>query len=437
LLNALLFASLFTYKYRDEKDKMTESPAQSSGPHNRQWPEKNISSIPLWVYSDPEIYQLEQERVFGGANWNYVALSAEIPKTGDFVRSNVGDKSVVVTRGTDGAANVFVNRCAHRAAAFCKEDHGNATSFMCPYHQWTYDLKGNLTGVPFRRGYKGQGGLGPDFKMPEHGAQQLKVTERNGVIFAAFDHNVESFEEYLGPNMLGYFDRVFDGREIEVLGYTRQRIDCNWKLMFENLKDPYHASVLHVFLITFGLFRLDQESAVEMDETGRHGALISRKGAQALNTATQQMTNFRSDLKLKDPRLIDVAKEYPGDISVVMQTVWPNLILQQQSNTLAMRHLVPRGPNAFDLNWTFFGYADDTPEMRERRIRQANLMGPAGLVSMDDSEILSMSQKGIRPFPEESAFAEMGGVGTEDTKHMITEAGIRGFYKHYIKVMGL
>jgi salicylate 5-hydroxylase large subunit len=413
---------------------MTESPAQSEG---RRWPDQDISAVPLWIYSDPDIYLQEQAKVFGGANWNYVALSAEIPNAGDYVRSNVGDKSVVVTRGTDGAANVFVNRCAHRAAAFCKTDHGNATSFMCPYHQWTYDLKGNLTGVPFRRGYKGQGGMGEDFKLDEHGAQQLKVHERHGVIFAAFDQAVEPFEDYLGPNMLGYFDRVFDGRKLEVLGYMRQRIDSNWKLMFENLKDPYHASVLHVFLITFGLFRLDQESSVEMDSTGRHGALISRRGAQALNNATQQMTNFKSDFKLKDARLIDVEREFPGDVTVVMQTLWPNLIVQQQSNTLAMRHIVPRGPESFDLNWTFFGYADDSPELRARRIRQANLMGPAGLVSVDDSEILSMSQKGISPYPDTSACVEMGGKGTEDTPHMITEAGIRGFYNHYIKVMGL
>jgi salicylate 5-hydroxylase large subunit len=83
---------------------------------------------------------------------------------------------------------------------------------------------------------------------------------RNGVIFASFDFAVPPLEDFLGPKMLGYFDRVFDGRELEVLGYMRQRIPCNWKFMFENIKDPYHASVLHVFLITFGLFSLDQRS---------------------------------------------------------------------------------------------------------------------------------------------------------------------------------
>jgi salicylate 5-hydroxylase large subunit len=134
---------------------------------------------------------------------------------------------------------------------------------------------------------------------------------------------------------------------------------------------------------------------------------------------------------------LDVVREFPGEATVVMQTLWPNLIVQQQSNTLAMRQLVPRGPGAFDLNWTFFGYADDTPEMTQRRVRQANLMGPSGLVSVDDSEVLAMSQNGLDDYPDSECIVEMGGKDTADTTHMITEVAIRAFYKHYIKVMGL
>jgi salicylate 5-hydroxylase large subunit len=253
----------------------------------------------------------------------------------------------------------------------------------------------------------------------------------------SFDPGVEPIDNNLGV-MGRYFDRVFDGRELKVLGYMRQRINSNWKLMFENLKDPYHASVLHVFLMSFGLFRMDQESAVEMDATGRHSALISRRGGKADEAAAKEMSNnLRSEFQLQDSRLLDVVREFPGEATVVMQTLWPNLIVQQQSNTLAMRQLVPRGPGAFDLNWTFFGYADDTPEMTQRRVRQANLMGPSGLVSVDDSEVLAMSQNGLDDYPDIECIVEMGGKDTADTTHMITEVAIRAFYKHYIKVMGL
>src|SRR5262249_44956178 len=171
----------------------------------------------------------------------------------------------------------------HRSAQFCSGGGGSTSEFICPYHQWTYDLRGNLTGVPFRRGYRGQGGMPADFQLDQHGLQRLSVTRRHGVVFASFSPVAEPLESYLGKTMLEYFERVFAGRELVVLGYLRQRIPSNWKLMFENIKDPYHASLLHVFLVTFGLFRLDQKSAIEMDETGRHAVLVSRRGQQQEN----------------------------------------------------------------------------------------------------------------------------------------------------------
>ena len=134
--------------------------------------------------------------------------------------------------------------------------------------------------------------------------------------------------------------------------------------MFENIKDPYHASLLHVFLVTFGLFRADNPSATQMDATGRHSVLVSQRGEQqADEAAPTTCARVQHDLALRDPRLLDPVREFPGAATVVMQTLWPNLIVQQQSNTLAMRQLVPRGPSAFDLHWTFFGYADDDEAM--------------------------------------------------------------------------
>src|SRR5438477_13176548 len=104
--------------------------------------------------------------------------------------------------------------------------------------------------------------------------------------------------------MLALFDRVFDGRELRVLGYSRQIIPANWKLMFENIKDPYHASLLHVFLVSFGLFRADQPSQVKMDATGRHAALISQKGEQKKSDAGADMKSLKEDFELHDPTLL-------------------------------------------------------------------------------------------------------------------------------------
>jgi salicylate 5-hydroxylase large subunit len=402
-----------------------------------QWPAEGISRIPYWAYSDPGVYALEQERIFRGPSWAYVALEAEIPNAGDYKRTFIGDKPVVVIRDAEGGLNVVENRCAHRGVQLCQKHLGNAGGeLMCPYHQWTYDLKGNLIGVPFRRGVKKQGGMPADFDPANHGLTKLRVATRNGVVFASFAAEVEPLDAFMGPTMLGLFDRIFDGRGLEVLGYSRQLIPANWKLMFENIKDPYHASLLHVFLVSFGLFRADQPSKVVMDTTGRHGALISWKGEQQKTQETADMKSLRDDFKLADPTMLQPVREFP-EYTVVMTTLWPNLIVQQQSNTLAMRQLVTRGPTSFELAWTFFGYTTDDDEMRQRRLRQANLMGPSGFVSADDSEIMKFSQAGVQPYPEAAGVMEMGGRDWQDEPHMVTEAAIRSFYDYYRKVMQL
>src|SRR5690349_6472531 len=160
------------------------------------WP-GDLTETPDWVYTDDNIYQREIERIFHGPTWNYVALEAEIPNPGDFIRSNVGPTTVVVARCQNGSISVVENRCAHRAAEFCRELSGNANEFVCPYHQWTYDLKGSLIGIPFKRGVAGKGGMPKDFIPAEHGLRRLNVTTHRGVVFASYRDDMESFPDYL------------------------------------------------------------------------------------------------------------------------------------------------------------------------------------------------------------------------------------------------
>jgi salicylate 5-hydroxylase large subunit len=423
---------------QSEPDAVTD-PVQTQDLHERRWPEAGVSRVPAWVYTDPELFRRETEVIFAGATYSYVGLEAEIPKPGDFRRSFIGDKPVIYTRDRDGEVNVVVNRCAHHGVGLCYREHGNVNELICPYHQWTYDLRGNLIGVPFRRGVKKQGGMPPDFKLEEHGLQKLKVQVRRGVIFASFDHDMPSLERYLGPLMLGYFDRVFDGRKLRVLGYERQRIRANWKIKFENIKDPYHASLLHVFLVSFGLFRADTPSKVEMDETGLHAILAAQRGEQKRTGENLDIRQLAENLKLQNPDLLQVYPEWAskGTETVVMHTFFPNLIVQQQSNTLAMRQIRAFQPEEFELHWTFFGYEDDDEEMTMRRLRQANLMGPAGYVSVDDSEVMEACQSGLSRYPDATTVIEMGGRGTENTPHMVTEGSIRAFYHAYRNMMGL
>ncbi|MFH7826048.1 aromatic ring-hydroxylating dioxygenase subunit alpha [Kluyvera chengduensis] len=412
----------------------------SESQNNLLWPDDGTSRIPFWAYTRDDIYQRELEKIFYGKHWCYVALEAEIPEPGDFVRSVVGERSVIVVRNQQGEINVVENLCAHRGMRFCREKSGNRSDFVCPYHQWNYDLDGNLQGVPFRRGVKQDGkvngGMPKDFNPSEHGLKRLNVACHNGVVFASFSFDVEPLERYLGPDILAYFERVFSGRPLKLLGYNRQRIPGNWKLMQENIKDPYHAGLLHTWFVTFGLWRADNRSQLIMDDKYRHAAMISRKGNGGKSAVTQGVSSFKEQMQLNDSSFLDVVEEpWWNGPTVVMMTLFPSLVIQQNVNSMSVRHIQPRGANEFDFVWTHFGFADDSEEMTQRRLKQANLFGPAGFVSADDGEVVEFSQQGLRQNPSQRTIAEMGGTGCENTDHMVSETLIRGMYHYWRGVL--
>ncbi len=409
-------------------------------PSEAKWELPGTSRIPFFNYTSEELYKKELERFFYKKHWCYVGLEAEVPNTGDFKRTVVGERSVIMVRSADGSINVVENVCAHRGMRFCRERHGNQKEFVCPYHQWTYSLKGDLQGVPFRRGVRQDGkvvgGMPTDFQTQDHGLTKLKVATRGGVVFASFDHDIEPFEEFLGPTVLAYFDRLFNGRKLKILGYNRQRIPGNWKLMQENIKDPYHPGLLHTWFVTFGLWRADNKSELKMDAQHRHAAMISTRGQAGKSSQVTQVSSFKESMTLHDPRFLDIVPEPWWDgPTAVMTTIFPSVILQQQVNSVSTRHIQPNGHGSFDFVWTHFGFEDDDDDMTQRRLRQANLFGPAGFVSADDGEVIEFSQQAFESKPFHRTLAEMGGREVEDTDHMVTETLIRGMYKYWREVM--
>jgi len=410
-------------------------------PHDTRylWPAEGLTRVPDWVYTDDAVYQREVERIFHGRTWNYVALEAEIPNAGDFIRSNVGPTPVVVARGQDGAIHVMENRCAHRAAEFCRELTGNTKEFVCPYHQWTYELTGALRAVPFRRGVAGKGGMPSDFDIAAHGLTRLHVTTHRGVVFASYAADMEPLADYLGPDILREFEATFDGRRLTILGHYRHSLPGNWKLYHENLKDPYHATLLHTFLVTFGLLVAGNKSLMLTDATGRHGVMASAKSdAKVAAEVRGEMRAYKEGMTLAEPRFMDFIDEFDSPWSVTMATIWPNLIVQREMNTLGIRQIVPTGPHEFIMKWTMFGFEGDDDAMTRHRLRQGNLMGPAGFLGLEDNEAIKFVQDGMQRVPDGEHVVELDPqtqYGTSDT--LISEAAIRGMYRHWREVMEL
>lgn len=404
------------------------------------WPEGMVSGAPYWVYQDEATCRVEQEKVFEGAVWNYVCLEADVEKAGDYRTTFVGEMPVIVVRGDDGEIYCFENRCAHRGALIALDDGGsNARDFKCVYHAWTYDQKGNLKGIAFEEGSNGQGGMPKGFSKESIGPRKLYTATLCGLVFASASDEVPPIEEYIGETILARIERVLC-KPIEVIGRFTQALPNNWKLYTENVKDTYHASLLHLFFGTFRITRLTQGGGVLLSDDGGHHASFTIDAPGDANNEAYARQGIRSESKgyrLADPSMLDSVDEFGDRIQLQILTVFPGFVLQQINNCLAVRQILPRGVGRMELNWTYFGFADDTPEMRKRRLKQANLVGPAGFVSMEDGCVGGFVQRGVAAAGNEFSVMQMGGDATQTDTTRATEASVRGFWKAYRAHTGL
>jgi phenylpropionate dioxygenase-like ring-hydroxylating dioxygenase large terminal subunit len=403
----------------------------------RTWPAEGNTRVPYWVYQDEDVYRLEQERVFRGATWNFVGLEAECPAPGDFKSTFVGDMPVVMARDQDGGLRCFENRCAHRGALICMKERGHTKEFACVYHNWTYDLKGNLTGVAFRRGIHGQGGMPADSTPESHAPRQLRVEVFCGLVFATLSPETPPVPTYLGDAVAARVRRVMKA-PVKLLGGYSQIFPNNWKLYLDNVKDSYHASLLHLFFTKFRINRLEMKGGVIMGADG--GSHVSfnmmRTDAGAGEYEKAGMRTAKGDYKLEAPELLDSVDEFGDGITLQILGVFPNFVLQQIQNCLAVRQIVPKGVGRTELVWTGFGYAADDAKTTELRLKQANLIGPAGFISMEDGAATAFVQRGVQAASDRTSFVEMGGRDVASSESRVTETSVRGLWQAYRRHMG-
>jgi len=408
------------------------------------WPEANFSRVPYEVFTEPDFYRTEMERIFRGPVWHYLALDIELPSHGDYRTTWLGDVNVVVVRAKDGSVHAFENTCAHRGAKVVDRLHGNAKRFTCPYHLWTYSIDGTLTGVPLEKGIKGKGGMPPCFEKRDHGLRKLKIANYGGMIFGSFADAIESIEDFLGKPAREQIDRLLVQRKPRLLGYLRQRISGNWKLYNENVRDPYHGSLLHLFQVSFGIQQPTMKGGVHFDKDGKnvwnHSVLgeDNKNNEAVLREAYDGTDKFVPDMLMADPSLVQVPLDLPDGIKTTILSIFPTLIVAQVDNTYAVRHLRPKGPNLVELHITYLGFEDDDEKRLEDKLKTVNLIGPAGYISMEDGEALRLVQEGVRAAGGRHSLMEMGGLGgMEDTDYLSHEISIRGFWAHYHKLMQL
>src|SRR3954462_5393430 len=177
-----------------------------------EWPKEGNARVPYRVFSDPEIYRAELDRVFLGPTWQCLGLAAELPEPGDYKTSFLGQTPVIITRGEDGEIHAMVNRCAHRGNLVCLKQRGHTKDGLtCVYHAWHYDLAGNLTSVAFRRGVGGKGGMPDSFRLEEHGLRTLRTDTFAGLVFGTLSPDAPPLSDYIGNDIGGGISRGHGG----------------------------------------------------------------------------------------------------------------------------------------------------------------------------------------------------------------------------------
>ncbi len=199
-------------------------------------PESKSRHLPGYYYTSSEILELEKEKLFM-KDWLMVGRVEEFPNTGDFRVMDIVGESIIICLDKDRQLNALSNVCRHRGVEVA-QGSGNQKDFMCPFHGWTYDLKGGLIAAPEVNQFSEY-----DFKKCK--LVSHKVDTWAGFIFINFDPDSPSLDNFLdadGIRDAAGFLRAEDTHIVDVYTYT---LECNWKMMVENNIDMYHVNVIH------------------------------------------------------------------------------------------------------------------------------------------------------------------------------------------------
>lgn len=396
------------------------------------------------VFMDEAILQKEHERIFANC-WLYLAHESEVPTNGSFITREVAGRALLLTRDGEGKLNVFYNTCTHRAVAVCREKAGSRNVFPCPYHNWTFNIQGELVHMP------GREALPPDAN--DDGSLNLKPVERfdafKGFIFVCFNPEVESLVEYLADaaEYLSYVaDHGPDG--MEVVGGTQEySANANWKMLSENSYDGYHGQFTHS---TYFEYIRSRDGKAPVRKMGAQGWVKNLGNGHAVGEsvgvagwgrpyarwvpgygedAKQEIDALSQDIfqRLGEERGEIVAN---GDRNLV---IFPNLVVNDIM-AVTIRTYYPVGPGRMLINSWALAPKGESTASRDRRMKSfVEFLGPAGFATPDDVEMLESAQKSSYMNPDLWSDCSRGMNMENPSK--TEELQLRTFWRRWYQLM--
>jgi phenylpropionate dioxygenase-like ring-hydroxylating dioxygenase large terminal subunit len=394
------------------------------------------------LYTDPRIFADEMDRIFHGG-WVFVGHDSEIPDAGDFVTRSLGREPVIMVRGKDGGVAVLVNRCMHRGTMLCPADRGSVRTFACPYHGWTYDLAGELLGVPYPGGYA-------SFDKRAHGlARAPRVASYRGFVFASLSATGQALAEHLGA-ATRLIDRSChlapDGEVALTAGWVKHRCAANWKMLPENDSDGYHLGFVHSAL--FKSIRTQYQRVVGEERSIKavirawghgHIEIDWSPGYQAPfewlgNAAGAAVADYVAALERRDGPETTRRRIMQGPAHAL---IFPNLFLGETNIAIVEPVRVDEC-----VHWHTPMFLKGAPQLNDRLLRMAEAgMGPASFLMPEDLIVASRNQAGLHARTAEWLLLGRGlnreAMDAEGrvVSHVTDETTNRALWHHYRAVM--
>ncbi|MEO7397157.1 MAG: aromatic ring-hydroxylating dioxygenase subunit alpha, partial [Ilumatobacteraceae bacterium] len=306
-------------------------------------PMSDVRRVPSWIYTDPDVFQEEKQRIFA-TTWNLLGHESELREPGDFTVRYIADDSILIVRGEDGNLRGFHNVCRHRGMQVCRADLGNTKRFTCAYHGWLYDRAGRLVGVPLDKPHFGEQGINRD----EHSLLPIaRLDTCEGFIFGALSRDAGSLADYLGD--FAWYMAIQSRRDpagLEVIGEPQRWIvKGNWKSGAENaMGDSYHAQFTHRSVMEIGVHPnhlsdfqgRGSRNGIHVD-TGRATIAFARQSPMERGYPPSMVEQFQANLPSAQRALIfDHGPVWP-----TRAAVFPNLMFLNAGAYIAAERLVP------------------------------------------------------------------------------------------------
>ncbi len=356
----------------------------------------DADTLPLGVFNDPDLFALEQERIFA-RSWCFLGHASEIPEPGDFVVRYIAQDGFIVVRDDDNTIRVLLNACRHRGRQLCRAERGRTSTFVCPYHGWVYRRDGALHAAPHADDLFGAG----RFDVSTRGLVSApQVAVWRDWIFACLDPAAPALQDYLGDAVwyLDFYTNKTPGGLAVHGSPQRWVIEADWKLGADNfIGDGYHTAVTHGSTVRAGIlpaqtgdFLLDGVQVV-MDHFGvgmaRQDPLFN-----SLAYPPPMIESLRAALSDDQQAMLDRGVSLPTHA-----TLFPNLSFlnapgahapdQPPAPYLTLRTWRPLGPGRTEV-WSWLLIERDAPDAFRAASHRAYTLsfGPSGTLEQDDAE---------------------------------------------------